>query len=66
MDGYSKVWLVRTETGELAGLICRDTKEEAVSGSLKMIGKRSWPKGWTCEEETLEQRQKRESGLGSA
>ena len=64
MDGYSKVWIVRNEKGEWEGLICRDTKEEAVSGTMKMIGKRSWPKGWYCEEETPEQRTRREAGLG--
>jgi len=42
-------FIINDETGNLAGMIVRDTKEEAVAGVLRLLKIKVWPKGWTCE-----------------
>jgi hypothetical protein len=40
---------IKDKDGTLMGMMVRDSKEEAVAGTMKLLKIKAWPKGWTCE-----------------
>ncbi len=42
-------FIINDEHGVWMGSIVRDSKEEAVAGTMKLLKAKVWPKGWTCE-----------------